>query len=47
MTGVATRLQLRNQKFPPNVYSVHSVLISASGIATRQISIATGYELWK
>jgi len=46
VTGVTTRLHVRNQKFPPNVQSVHSVLISASGIATRQISIATGYELW-
>jgi hypothetical protein len=46
VSGVTTRLHARNQKFPHNVYSVYSVLISASGIAARQISIATGYELW-
>jgi hypothetical protein len=43
---VTSCLLVSNQKFPRNVYSVHSVSISASGIATRQINIATGYELW-
>lgn len=38
VTGLTTHLHICNQKFPRNAHSVHSVLISASGIATRQIS---------
>jgi hypothetical protein len=46
VAGVTTHLHAFSQNFPRNVYSVHSVSISASGIATRQISNETAYELW-